>query len=149
MYVYVHVFMICIPVYHYGTPLQILASSAVPPYPLFLPLSLFQVQCRFSNAITLTIWWEHQSNCCCFSTAWPVYRSNTHTQLYTHSHTHTLARALLACVQIQTKPYGPSLSSFTVGNAGAAGGQQEPATPVFAGRSTQEEQYNKVVHTGR
>ena len=151
VYVCVHVFVICIPVCHNGAALQILASSSGPPYPLFLPLSLFQVQRRFSNAITLTIWWEHQLNCCCFSAAWPAYRSNTHTAVrprtftHTHLHVHVL---WLACVQIQTKPYGPSLSSFTVCNAGAAEGQQEPATPVFAGCSTQEEGCNKVMHAG-
>ena len=93
VYVCVHVFVICIPVCHNGAALQILASSSGPPYPLFLPLSLFQVQRRFSNAITLTIWWEHQLNCCCFSAAWPAYRSNTHTAVrprtFTHTHTCT------------------------------------------------------------
>ena len=80
--------MICIPLCHNGAALQILACSSCPPYPLFLPLSLFQVQCRFSNAITPTIWWEHQLNCCCFSAAWPAYRFK-HAHVHTHTHTHT------------------------------------------------------------
>ena len=124
--------MICIPLCHNGAALQILACSSCPPYPLFLPLSLFQVQCRFSNAITPTIWWEHQLNCCCFSAAWPAYRFK-HAHVHTHTHTHTHATLWLACVQIQTKPYGPSFSSFTsftVCNPGAAEGHEEPAAPA-------------------
>lgn len=133
----------CVLFAYHCTIMELLSKSCpvalVHPNPLYLPLSLFQVQRRLSNAITLTIWWEHQLNCCCFSAAWPAYRSNTasHTQLYAHTHTYTHTH-LLACVQIQIKPYGPSLSSFTVCNSGAVEGQEQP-TPAFAGHRKRED----------
>lgn len=74
----------------------------------------------------------------------PIKHAHTHAQSYVHI-------LLLACVQIQTKPYGPSFSSFTsftVRNPGAAEGQEEPATPVFAGRRAHEEEWSQVIHTG-
>lgn len=52
-----------------------------------------------------------------------------------HSHMHFLA----ACVQIQTKPYGPPLSSFTPCNPGADERLEEPATPISAGCGTEEQ----------
>lgn len=135
VFVCVSVCMICIPVYHNGAALQILASSSGPPYPLFLPLSLFQVQRRFSNAITLTIWWEHQLNCCCFSVAWSPYRSNTHTHPRMH-------KFWLACVQIQTKPYGPfflHLPHLLYATPVQLKDKRNQQTPVFAGFRTEEE----------
>jgi len=115
--------------------------AVVQPTPVPLPLSLFQVQCRFSNAITQTIWWEHQLNCCCFSAVWPARRSSAHTPTCAHAQ-------WLACVQTQTKPYGPSITSFTVRNPSLAEGQEESAASIFAGCRTQREGRGDVTNKG-
>lgn len=79
-YVGSYLCVICTPVCHNGASVQILAG---PSYTLSLA--------RFFRFISLTIWSEHQLNCCCFSAAWPVYRSNTHARSRTNTDTHTHA----------------------------------------------------------
>lgn len=65
--------------------------------------------------------------------------------MHTHKHTHNwrVRPLCLASVQIQTKPYGPAFPSFAVCVTGSVEGQEEPATPVLAGRGTKEEGSNK------
>lgn len=79
---------------------------------------------------------------CCLACV-QIKHSITHTAVYQSStppHTHWMA-----CEQIQIKPYGSSLSSFTVCNPGAVEGQEQP-TPVFTSHGRQEQGWCKEVH---